>query len=125
LLAASLASHASLASASDPPLGGDGLMYVFGALVLWAVLLVASVILAVRRGLARGARSGWRYLGGALLTLPASILLTSLIEDGRLVEPVAKWALILLPSLVVWLAYVLAIHFDDGREVNRVWKSTR
>jgi hypothetical protein len=125
LLAVSLASHAGLASASDSPLGGEGLMYLFGALVLWAVLLVASVILAVRRGLARGARSGWRYLGGALLTLPASILLTALIEDGSRVEPVAKWAVILLPSLLVWLAYVLAIHLDDRREENRVWKSTR
>lgn len=127
-LAVLLALSAGAARASGSPVG-DELAFVVAWMGLGLLLSVASVGLAIRRARLRGARSGWLYLGGVLLTLPVGGLLSlALLSSPLAAAWSAPWRLLLaclLPTLLLWLAFLAAVHADDQREENRAWKATR
>lgn len=127
-LASLLAFAAGPAQASGSPIG-DELGFVVAWMGLAALLFAASVGLAIRRARWRGARSGWLHLGGAVLTLPVgamlSLALLSTRFGGNLSAIGSILAATLLPTLALWLAYLAAMHADDQRDENRVWKTTR
>lgn len=127
-LASLLAFAAGPAHASGSPVG-DELGFVMAWMGLAALLFAASLVLAIRRARSRGARSAWLHLAGAVLTLPVgamlSLALLSTRFGGNLSTIGSILATTLLPTLMLWLAYLAAMRSDDRREENRVWKTTR
>lgn len=127
-LSSMLAFAAGPAHASGSPIG-DELGFFVAWMALAAVLFAASLVLAIRRARWRGARSGWLHLGGAVLTLPVGAMLSLALFSTRFGTSLSTigsiLAATLLPTLALWLAYLAAMHFDDQREANRAWKSTR
>ncbi|HEU0152144.1 MAG TPA: hypothetical protein VFQ84_02235 [Arenimonas sp.] len=129
LVIALAASPAGLARASGSPVTDEVAWVAVAWLALCALIVVASLVMALRRGRQRGARAGWRFFGGALVTLSVSAFATTWLVEAPFANALPPpWGLglvVLLPTLLIWLAFVLAIRLDDGREENRAWKATR
>ena len=124
------------AAASAPALADDWSSFAGVVALAWAAAgfhalqLLVSAGLAIRRGRRRGWKSGLAYFGGALLMVPVTLLVLTLLSsvaDGRSTGSLALDVALFygLPAMAVWVAFVLAVREHDRLPGNRVWKQTR
>ena len=109
---------------------GNAVLLAWGLLAFHGLQLLVSAALAIRRGRHRGWASGLRYFGGALLMVPATLVLLWLLTSmgqglstgGRALDLALFFG---LPPVAVWLAFSLMVREHDRLPENQVWRQTR